>query len=126
MTSPSLICTKSSANSENSIEQGMTTQWQSLFYDDRFTLCHQKNADFVKLAGAMCVQAQRCEKPEDVEAKLKWLIESDGPALLDVIIDRKQPVLPMVKVGCGLHEMEVYDKGKSRNQYRALTAGLVG
>ena len=67
----------------NNEEQGMVTQWQSLFYDDRFSHTHQANPNFVKVAEAMGVQAQRCAKPGDLEDQLKWLIESDGPALLE-------------------------------------------
>ncbi|KAL8670076.1 MAG: hypothetical protein Q9168_005361, partial [Polycauliona sp. 1 TL-2023] len=93
----------------NNEEQGMVTQWQQLFYEDRFAHTHQKNPDFVKLSEAMGVQAQRCIAPEDVEAKLKWLIESEGPALLEVMTDQKVPVLPMVEGGKALHEMKVYD-----------------
>ncbi|KAL8950153.1 MAG: hypothetical protein Q9183_007543, partial [Haloplaca sp. 2 TL-2023] len=37
----------------NNEEQGMVTQWQSLFYEDRFAHTHQKNPDFIKLAEAM-------------------------------------------------------------------------
>lgn len=96
----------------NNEEQGMVTQWQSLFYEDRFAHTHQKNPDFIKLAEAMGVQAQRCVAPTDVEAKLKWLIESDGPALLEVVTDKKVPVLPMVPGGKALHEFLVYDEGK--------------
>ena len=77
----------------NNEEQGMVTQWQSLFYEDRFAHTHQKNPDFVKLSEAMGVQAQRCVAPGDVEAKLRWLIESKGPALLEVVTDKKVPVL---------------------------------
>ena len=60
----------------------------------------------------MGVQAQRCSKPEEVEEKLKWLIESEGPALLEVFTDKKVPVLPMVPAGSALHEFLVYDEGK--------------
>ena len=97
----------------NNEEQGMVTQWQSLFYEDRFAHTHQKNPDFVKLAEAMGVQARRCVKPADVEASLKWLIEEsgEGPALLEVVTDKKVPVLPMVPAGKGLHEFLVYDEG---------------
>lgn len=91
----------------------MVTQWQSIFYEDRFAHTHQKNPDFVKVSEAMGVQAQRCIAPDDVEAKLKWLIESDGPALLEIVTDKKVPVLPMVEAGSGLHEMRVYDEGMS-------------
>lgn len=97
----------------NNEEQGMVTQWQSIFYEDRFAHTHQKNPDFIKLSEAMGVAAQRCIAPNDVDAKLKWLIESDGPALLEIVTDKKVPVLPMVEAGSALHEMRVYDEGTS-------------
>ena len=96
----------------NNEEQGMVTQWQSLFYEDRYAHTHQKNPDFVKLAEAMGVQAERCIAPDDVNNKLEWLVNSDGPALLEIITDKKVPVLPMVPGGKALHEFLVYDEGK--------------
>lgn len=98
----------------NNDEQGMVTQWQTLFFEDRFSHTHQKNADFVKLGDAMGVQAKRVIKLEELEGALKWLIESDGPALLEVVVDQKVPVLPMVPTGSALHEFLVYDEGTSR------------
>ncbi|MBE3043254.1 hypothetical protein IMZ48_11925, partial [Candidatus Bathyarchaeota archaeon] len=97
----------------NNEEQGMVTQWQNLFYDDRYAHTHQRNPDFMKLADAMGVQGRRCVKPDDVTDSLKWLIESDGPALLEVVTDKKVPVLPMVPTGAGLHEFLTWDAGKS-------------
>lgn len=97
----------------NNEEQGMVTQWQSLFYEDRFAHTHQRNPDFIKLSEAMGIQAERCIAPKDVDAKLKWLIESEGPALLEVVTDKKVPVLPMVPGGKALHEFLVYDEGIS-------------
>lgn len=99
----------------NNEEQGMVTQWQSLFYEDRFAHTHQKNPDFVKLAEAMGVQAKRCVKPADVDKSLEWLVNGsgDGPALLEVVTDKKVPVLPMVPAGKALHEFLVYDEGES-------------
>lgn len=101
----------------NNEEQGMVTQWQSLFYEDRFAHTHQKNPDFVKVAEAMGVKARRCLKPADVKDSLEWLISGsgDGPALLEVVTDKKVPVLPMVPAGKGLHEFLVYDEGMSRS-----------
>lgn len=96
----------------NNEEQGMVTQWQSLFFKDRFAHTHQRNANFVKLAEAMGVQADRLVKPADIEDKLKWLFATDGPALLEVVTDQKVPVLPMVPGGSALHEFLVYDEGK--------------
>ena len=96
----------------NNEEQGMVTQWQSLFYEDRFAHTHQKNPDFVKVAEAMGVQADRCIAPEDVSDKLAWLLNTDGPALLEVVTDQKVPVLPMVPAGKALHEFLIYDEGE--------------
>ena len=96
----------------NNEEQGMVTQWQSLFYEDRYAHTHQRNPDFVKVAEGMGVQAERCIAPEDVNNKLEWLIKTDGPALLEIITDKKVPVLPMVPGGKGLHEFLVYDEGR--------------
>lgn len=93
----------------NNEEQGMVTQWQSLFFKDRFAHTHQKNADFVKLGEAMGVKADRAVKPEELEEKLRWLLfeSGDGPALLEVVTDQKVPVLPMVPGGAALHEFLV-------------------
>lgn len=98
----------------NNEEQGMVTQWQSLFYEDRFAHTHQKNADFVKLAEAMHVKADRAVKPDELEEKLRWLLfeSGDGPALLEVVTDQKVPVLPMVPGGAALHEFLIYNKEK--------------
>lgn len=96
----------------NNEEQGMVTQWQNLFYEDRYAHTHQSNPDFIKLAEAMRIQCRRVEKPEDVVDSLKWLINTDGPALLEVVTDKKVPVLPMVPAGSGLHEFLVYDGGE--------------
>ncbi|EPS29798.1 hypothetical protein PDE_04748 [Penicillium oxalicum 114-2] len=96
----------------NNEEQGMVTQWQNLFYEDRYSHTHQQNPDFVPLARSMRVAAERVSKASDLEAKLKWLIDQPGPALLEVITARKVPVLPMVPSGRGLHEFLVYDEAK--------------
>lgn len=96
----------------NNEEQGMVTQWQNLFYEDRYSHTHQKNPDFMKLADAMGVQHRRLVKPEETVEALKWLIESDGPAVLEVVTDKKVPVLPMVPAGSGLHEFITWDSGK--------------
>ncbi|KAF2761006.1 acetolactate synthase [Pseudovirgaria hyperparasitica] len=102
----------------NNEEQGMVTQWQSLFFKDRFSHTHQRNADFVKLGEAMGVKADRCIKPADLEAKLKWLLfeSGEGPAILEIVTDQKVPVLPMVPAGSGLHEFLVYDEVKEKER----------
>ena len=71
----------------NNEEQGMVTQWQTLFYEKRYSHTHQKNPDFVKLSEAMGVPAIRATKPEELADKIKQLIEHEGPMLLEVKVD---------------------------------------
>jgi acetolactate synthase I/II/III large subunit len=97
----------------NNEEQGMVTQWQNLFYEDRYAHTHQRNPDFMKLADSMGIQGRRLVKPEEVREGLQWLIDSEGPALLEVVTDKKVPVLPMVPTGAALHEFIAWDSGKS-------------
>ena len=102
----------------NNEEQGMVTQWQSLFYNDRFAHTHQRNPDFVKLADAMHVPARRTTKLATLKEDLQWLIEGsgEGPAFLEVVTDQKVPVLPMVPGGSALHEFLVYDEEKEKER----------
>ncbi|TEA14084.1 Acetolactate synthase catalytic subunit [Colletotrichum sidae] len=113
----------------NNEEQGMVTQWQNLFYEDRYAHTHQQNPDFMKLADAMGVQHRRVIKPDEVVDALKWLINTDGPALLEVVTDKKVPVLPMVPAGFGLDEFLAWDGEKDmkrRELMRQRTSGLHG
>ncbi|KAI1264266.1 thiamine diphosphate-binding protein [Xylariaceae sp. FL1019] len=111
----------------NNEEQGMVTQWQNLFYEDRYAHTHQQNPDFMKLADAMGVQHRRLTDPEETTEALQWLIDTDGPALLEVFTDKKVPVLPMVPAGSGLHEFLVWDPEqdkKRRDLMKQRTGGL--
>ncbi|KAI0553546.1 thiamine diphosphate-binding protein [Xylaria curta] len=113
----------------NNEEQGIVTQWQHLFYEDRYAHTHQKNPGFMKLADTMGVQYRRLIKAEDTQECLQWLIDTDDPALLEVMTDKKVPVLPMVPTGAGLPEFLVWDgeKDKKRRELmRSRTGGLHG
>lgn len=113
----------------NNEEQGMVTQWQNLFYKDRYAHSHQRNPDFMAFARAMRVHHRRISKPEEVTDALTWLINTDGPSLLEAITDRKVPVLPMVPAGSGLHEFIVFDAEQDkrrRDLMRQRTAGSHG
>ncbi|KAM0555762.1 hypothetical protein ACHAPJ_006157 [Fusarium lateritium] len=66
-------------------------------------------------------------KPDD--DALKCLVNTDGPALLEVITDKKVPILPMVPVGSGLHAFLVFDEAKDKKRrelMRERTCGLHG
>ncbi|KAI0382009.1 acetolactate synthase [Hypomontagnella monticulosa] len=110
----------------NNEEQGMVTQWQNLFYEDRYAHTHQQNPDFMKLSDAMGVQHRRLIKPEETVESLEWLINTDGPALLEVMTDKKVPVLPMVPAGSGLHEFLIWDGEKDKKRRELMSSRTCG
>lgn len=82
---------------------GMVHQWQKLFYNERFSsTLLDANPDFVKLADAYSWQAERVSDPAQVPAAIERMLASDGPYLLDVVIDREQNVYPMVPAAAPL------------------------
>ncbi|GMG21330.1 unnamed protein product [Ambrosiozyma monospora] len=105
----------------NNEEQGMVTQWQSLFYEHRYSHTHQANPDFMKLADAMHVKGIRVTKQEELKDSVaEFLSYSDGPVLMEVMVEKKVPVLPMVPAGKGLHEFIEFDPEfeKEQNELR--------
>jgi pyruvate dehydrogenase (quinone) len=52
------------------------------------------NPDFSRVAEAIGLWGQRVEKPEDLEAAVKAWLAHPGPALLDVVTDRYELVMP--------------------------------
>jgi acetolactate synthase I/II/III large subunit len=84
---------------------GMVSQWQKLFYNKRMSHTHLgQSPDFVKLAESFGVNAERVEKPGEMEVTIRNAIRSGEPYLIDVIIDPEE-ILPMVPPGRGLTEI---------------------
>nr|WP_183318369.1 acetolactate synthase large subunit [Flexivirga oryzae] len=91
----------------NNSSLGMVRQWQTLFYNERYsnTDLHTSAAgsrvpDFVKLAEAYGCVGLRCEKAEDVDATIKKALEIDDvPVVIDFVVERDAMVWPMVPAG---------------------------
>ncbi|MEF2655401.1 MAG: biosynthetic-type acetolactate synthase large subunit [Eggerthellaceae bacterium] len=90
----------------NNSALGMVHQWQGLFYDGRYSeTILPEIPDFVKLCDAYGWGGKRVSEPGDYEQALKWLLDHDGPALLDMRFDRSENVFPMVAPGAPLDEI---------------------
>ncbi|KAK2608515.1 Acetolactate synthase, mitochondrial [Conoideocrella luteorostrata] len=82
--------------------------------------------DFQKLDEPMRVQSRRLIDPADTVESLKWLINSESPALLEVVTDKKVPVLPKVPAGSALHEFLVFDGEKDKRRTELMKEGSCG
>ncbi|CUM50527.1 Acetolactate synthase catalytic subunit, mitochondrial [Debaryomyces fabryi] len=100
----------------NNEEQGMVTQWQSLFYEHRYSHTHQSNPNFMKLAEAMGVKGIKISTQEELVSGVKEFLDYPGPVLLEVIVEKKVPVLPMVPGGNALDDFIVFDAEVERKE----------
>ena len=85
---------------------GMVRQWQSLFYEERYSQTTLDRAtDFVKLAEAFGGVGFRVEKREDLNSVLKEALKINKPVIIDYVIDRDKKVFPMVAPGAPIHQI---------------------
>ena len=86
---------------------GMVRQWQELFFDKRYTLTDigWSNPDFVKVAEAYGAKGLRVTDKDDVKAAIEEAIGTDGPVVMDFVIEREENVFPMVPAGEAIDRM---------------------
>ena len=86
---------------------GMVRQWQQLFFDKRYASTTMVNPDFIKLAEAYDIQAQKVSKREDLAGAVKEMIASDKSYFLEVMIEKEDNVFPMVPTGACVSEVRL-------------------
>ncbi len=93
---------------------GMVRQWQTFFYDKRYAETDlSMQPDFVKLAESFGGIGYRVETKEEFDAALKDAVEKNVVAMIDVVVDRLENVLPMVPSGGTLYNMLLEYKDES-------------
>ncbi|MDD7410448.1 biosynthetic-type acetolactate synthase large subunit [Fusobacterium gastrosuis] len=90
----------------NNAYLGMVRQWQELFKDRRYSSVDLSiNPDFIKIAEAYGLRAERIENKKELKKKLKSLIESDEGVVIDCIVEKEENVFPMVPAGTSVIQM---------------------
>jgi len=104
----------------NNSSLGMVRQWQTLFYDKRYsnTDLHtghgtRRVPDFVKLADAYGCAGIRVEHENEVDAAIEQAMEiDDRPVVVDFTVSRDSMVWPMVAAGVSNDDIQ-YARGIS-------------
>jgi acetolactate synthase-1/2/3 large subunit len=95
----------------NNSSLGMVRQWQTLFYNERYsnTDLHSHDfPDFVKLADAYGAVGLRCERAEDVDATIEAAMAVDDvPVVVDFRVHKDAMVWPMVAAGTSNSDIKV-------------------
>lgn len=84
---------------------GMVRQWQELFYDHRYHATPMFNPDFCKLADAFGIPNMRVTSRDQVAASVEFARNTEGPVLIEYVVEKEEMVYPMVPAGADLHNM---------------------
>ena len=81
----------------NNRYMGMVRQWQELLHGGRYSESYTAALpDFVKLAEAFGAKGMRVERPDELDAAIREMIETPGAVILDVVVDQTENCFPMI------------------------------
>ncbi len=106
----------------NNQYMGMVRQWQELLHEKNYSESYTAALpDFVKLAEAYGCIGIRATKPNELDTKIKEMIDTDKPVIFDCVVDKNENCFPMIPSGKPHNQMllgendekeEVSDEGK--------------
>ncbi|KQY59628.1 acetolactate synthase 1 catalytic subunit [Aeromicrobium sp. Root495] len=102
----------------NNSSLGMVRQWQTLFYEGRYSntdlntgpesIGARRIPDFVKLADAYGCVGLRCDSEADLDATIeKAMAITDRPVVIDFVVERDAMVWPMVAAGTSNDDIKI-------------------
>lgn len=85
---------------------GMVRQWQTLFFGKRYSnTTLKRKTDFVKLADAFGLKAERVANLKDFKKAFTNAMKYNGPYIIDTLIDMDEFVLPMLPPGGSIDDI---------------------
>ena len=84
---------------------GMVRQWQQLFHGKRYSFTEMDNPDFVKIAEAYKIKANRVSRREDLKDAMREMLDAKTSYFLEVVVGREDNVFPMVPAGASVSEI---------------------
>ena len=85
---------------------GMVRQWQELLHGGRYSESYTAALpDFVKLAEACQWTGLRATRPDELDEVIAAMIETDGPAIADIVVEKEENCFPMIPSGAAHNEM---------------------
>ena len=92
----------------NNEYMGMVRQWQELFHGGRYSESYMDSLpDFVMLAESFGANGLKVSKPEKVDDAIRTMIETPGPFIVDIMIEKSENVYPMIPGGAAHYEMKL-------------------
>ncbi|WP_029510211.1 biosynthetic-type acetolactate synthase large subunit [Marinilabilia salmonicolor] len=86
---------------------GMVRQWQELFFDKRYASTELINPDFQTIAKGYHVPAIKVTERENLDDAIKQMAETEGPFLMEVLVEKEGNVFPMVPAGASVSDIRL-------------------
>ncbi|MEN3931352.1 acetolactate synthase 3 large subunit [Microvirga sp. W0021] len=97
----------------NNQYMGMVRQWQELLHGGRYSHSYSESLpDFVKLAEAYGAVGIRCDNPENLDASIMQMIDTNKPVIFDCVVDPNENCFPMIPSGKAHNDMILGDAVK--------------
>ncbi len=105
----------------NNEYMGMVRQWQELLHEKNYSESYTAALpDFVKLAESYGCVGIRAKTPNELDEKIKEMVEIDRPVIFDCLVDKAENCFPMIPSGKPHNQMilgpeeeeEISDEGK--------------
>ena len=84
---------------------GMVRQWQELFFNKRYSFVNIQSPDFVKIAEAYQIPAERVDRRDRLAKAIDRMLTVRGPYLLEVMVKQEDNVFPMIPAGAGVDDI---------------------
>jgi acetolactate synthase I/II/III large subunit len=86
---------------------GMVRQWQELFFDFRYAQTELINPDFQTIAKGYYIPGIKVTERKNLDKAIKTMAKSDGPFLLEVVVEKEGNVFPMVPSGMSVDDIRL-------------------
>ncbi|MBD1148193.1 acetolactate synthase 3 large subunit [Pelagibacterales bacterium SAG-MED30] len=84
----------------NNQYMGMVRQWQELLHEKNYSESYTEALpDFVKLAEAYGCKGIKAVNPDELDTKIKEMVDYDGPVIFDCQVDPNENCFPMIPSG---------------------------
>ncbi|MDX6749435.1 acetolactate synthase 3 large subunit [Geminicoccaceae bacterium 1502E] len=101
----------------NNSYMGMVRQWQDFFHGQRHASSYMESLpDFVKLAEAFGATGLRATTVEELDQVIAKALATEGPVLVDVVVDREENVYPMIPGGAAHNEIKLSPEDEGQHE----------
>ncbi len=110
----------------NNQYMGMVRQWQELLHEKNYSESYSEALpDFVKLAEAYGCKGIKADNPDELDDKIKEMIDYNGPVIFDCHVDPNENCFPMIPSGKPHNQMILGPSDKEENKITGKGKSLV-